>query len=585
MHEPVRPIRTLRRKRAAFLAITWHLPLGPPATTGVPLLLAGWTDEQSSLPAGLMLVTTLMLAFLAVMVWRQRNAPNDRYLILVLAATAVWAAGDVLELLDVAGAAPVWGNLKYVGVCALPPSWVGFVLAYTGRRHWFTPTIRVALLVEPLAVLALLANPSTTSLIRYYPHQPLPQVPVADTGPLFWLHFTYTSVVLWAATALLLASLSRVPHVHVRRMRLVGLSLVVPWLLTAAYSAGIPGPLGRFELTPFALLGSELVLLRAVGRLPSAEVLGVSRSHVFDTVTSPVVVLDVQHRVVDANHAAEPLLAAPLRDVVGLPVAVAAPDLATALDSSRVTVGHRGEVELGGTVYDVTVSAATDRHGRRSGVLLAAFDVTERTVAEREHERRSLHDALTGLPHRELLLRRLRHLARSRVGVPPALLFVDVDDFKSVNDSLGHRTGDAVLVEVAARLRRSVREADLVVRFGGDEFAVLLEDTADDSEVVAVAEHVVAAFQRPVTALGRHVLVHVSVGVSLARLDDDPERLIDLADAAMYAAKSRGRNRVEVGCSCRPSAARRCPLTRPGRHPAPPGRSSAAPATGRRRLW
>ena len=169
-------------------------------------------------------------------------------------------------------------------------------------------------------------------------------------------------------------------------------------------------------------------------------------------------------------------------------------------------------------------------------------------VAWRANEQ-LLRDPLTGLASRTVLNDRLRvALERSRRhGGLTAVLFIDLDRFKVVNDSLGHNVGDRLLVVLADRLRAAVRRTDTPVRFGGDEFVVLCEDVRDPRAALTVAERVAAALAAPVMAGGHELVMTVSVGIALASGDDvAPEALVRDADAAMYRAKEAGRNRCEL---------------------------------------
>ncbi|MGH9043069.1 MAG: putative bifunctional diguanylate cyclase/phosphodiesterase [Acidimicrobiia bacterium] len=170
-------------------------------------------------------------------------------------------------------------------------------------------------------------------------------------------------------------------------------------------------------------------------------------------------------------------------------------------------------------------------------------------VAERTEELReaAVHDALTGLPNRKLLVDRLdQALARQiRGGRSVALLFLDLDRFKLLNDSRGHAIGDQVLVTVAERLRQVVRPADTVARFGGDEFVVVCEDVDGVADATGLAERIAAALEVPFSLDGGEVFLSVSVGVSMAGPGSSAEELLRDADAAMYRAKEHGRSRIE----------------------------------------
>ncbi len=153
------------------------------------------------------------------------------------------------------------------------------------------------------------------------------------------------------------------------------------------------------------------------------------------------------------------------------------------------------------------------------------------------------HDSLTGLPNRSLFARRVDLTLQS--GGDPAVMFVDLDDFKRVNDSLGHAAGDALLIEVARRLRESVRDGDTPARLGGDEFAILIEDGGLDT-AIHIAQRIIEALAEPVETGGTRVLTRGSVGIAVAGQERDRTDLLRKADMAMYAAKNRGKGQFAV---------------------------------------
>ncbi|HWH93441.1 MAG TPA: EAL domain-containing protein [Baekduia sp.] len=175
-------------------------------------------------------------------------------------------------------------------------------------------------------------------------------------------------------------------------------------------------------------------------------------------------------------------------------------------------------------------------------------DALDRSASDEEIRRRGLYDPLTDLPNRALVLERLTEAAaRSSVdGGRIALLFLDLDHFKDVNDGLGHRAGDSVLRQVADRLRGAVRPGDTVGRFGGDEFVVLCEHVEDEALAHAIADRLADAFTAPFHAGGDDHVLGASIGIALMRGGEDPEDLLRDADAAMYRAKEAGRCRIEL---------------------------------------
>ncbi|MDQ3549566.1 MAG: EAL domain-containing protein [Chloroflexota bacterium] len=185
----------------------------------------------------------------------------------------------------------------------------------------------------------------------------------------------------------------------------------------------------------------------------------------------------------------------------------------------------------------------------RQHYLAQMQDITERKRLEAQLRYDALHDSLTGLPNRALLLDRLEQsLAQSRRrGRATAILFLDLDNFKIVNDSLGHGEGDRLLVDTAARIAGCVRDEDTVSRFGGDEFAILLPDVTGVADAVEVAGRIAAAFAEPFRLAGREIAITTSTGIVLSQGTlDTPDDLLRHADVAMYRAKQLGKNRYDV---------------------------------------
>ena len=183
-------------------------------------------------------------------------------------------------------------------------------------------------------------------------------------------------------------------------------------------------------------------------------------------------------------------------------------------------------------------------------IVLNTRDVSQRKELERRLAHQATHDLLTGLPGRALFMDRIEqaHSRSRRTGVPIAVLFVDLDDFKTINDTLGHAAGDTALRAVAARLQAEIRGSDSAARLGGDEFALLLDGLAGVEEATVVAERCLAALATPV-AVGEHE-VDTSASIGIALNDNalaGAEQLLQCADIAMYAAKRSGGRRYAIG--------------------------------------
>jgi diguanylate cyclase (GGDEF)-like protein/PAS domain S-box-containing protein len=205
-------------------------------------------------------------------------------------------------------------------------------------------------------------------------------------------------------------------------------------------------------------------------------------------------------------------------------------------------------------VHTETLRTALLHDPTVSGIVLNTRDVSERKTFEEQLAHQAFHDSVTGLANRALFRDRVLHALerRQRDDGTVAVLFMDLDDFKTVNDSMGHAAGDHLLREVADRLREQLRAADTAARFGGDEFAILIEDADGGLGAVDVAERLLRALERPFSVEGKEVYVRGSIGIATSDgsetgLDDEvAEDLLRSADVAMYMAKESGKGRYQV---------------------------------------
>ena len=210
----------------------------------------------------------------------------------------------------------------------------------------------------------------------------------------------------------------------------------------------------------------------------------------------------------------------------------------------QIVQGEWRHVLKDGRVIDVEVRSHRFVFESRPAVLVAVQDVTERNSLQAELQHQAFHDSLTNLANRALFSDRVEHAIQrgARDSTTAGVLLLDLDGFKTVNDSLGHTAGDELLVAVAQRLRAVLRPSDTAARLGGDEFAVLLEDLIGAEEACEVAERVIEAISRPFALSGTEVVIHASVGITVVgHLSADAEALLRNADAAMYSAKNQGK--------------------------------------------
>jgi diguanylate cyclase (GGDEF)-like protein/PAS domain S-box-containing protein len=292
---------------------------------------------------------------------------------------------------------------------------------------------------------------------------------------------------------------------------------------------------------------------------------------VFEHAPFLVSIVDLEGRILDINYEGSAILGRTRQELIGtLASDVVHPeDIDRVIEmTSRQLSGNDMAVEFrllrsdGTTVWVMSSASLLDPGGNEEPyVVTIQADISERRELEARLAHEATRDPLTGVMNRGALMTQLELALmqrQSRLG----MLFIDLDYFKSVNDTFGHEAGDAVLSTIAKRILDAVREGDVVGRLGGDEFVVMCHDVTSTSEAVDVAERLRAAVAQPISIRGGTASVDASVGVALARAGDDAATLMRSADKASYAAKQAGRGRVAVAEECDEPLAEVLPIER-----------------------
>mgnify|MGYP001791713534 FL=1 len=288
-----------------------------------------------------------------------------------------------------------------------------------------------------------------------------------------------------------------------------------------------------------------------------------------DHLHAGVVVHDRQSAIVMCNPAACQLLETPAHDLLGLKSADFQGQLVDEFGIPLVleeypvnqvlahqkplyncVVGLQSAPSADSTWVLINAFPTFNASGQLHQVVVTFADITDRKIAEEKLRYRALHDTLTGLPNRTLLVERLDHAIQRLKRQPDhlfAILFIDLNRFKVVNDSLGHQVGDQLLKQVAQLLVGHVRSLDTVARLGGDEFVILLEQIASPKEAIQVVERIQRDLKRPITVMGHTVFTAASIGIALSNLGyTSGQDILRDADNAMYRAKAQGQSGYAV---------------------------------------
>ena len=509
-----------------------------------------------------------------VLAWRRRHrTPAATALAVTMSGVAAWSVADALVYAlgtDAARRAYPPVLLASVGLVVVGT----YVLARTVADPSWRLGRRAALLfaVEPLLLVVAATLPATRDLVMADMGSAEGAVEARVTfGPLFLAHTAYSYAIVAVAYTHLLRCFRRVAGVLRRQVAVLLLSAVLSTVgNVVAVGSQLDGQ--GTDVTPLFFLLTGLVDCWAIFRGGLLRLVPVARDQVVDTVPDAVLVVDPDEVLIDSNPAAVRMLRQLRPDLAGELVGrslaeVAGPRAIAVLQGTAHHDGHRVAEVRPGVWLDVRDSAVSDPRGRPLGRILVVRDVSEQQERQAAVERlnrqlaeqvevierlraglaeEAVRDPLTGLHNRRHLDRALGAglAARPRTG-ELALLVVDVDHFKRVNDRFGHGAGDTVLTAVAGTLAGAVREGDTAARLGGEEFVLVLPG-AGREQALARAERI-----RRTVAAARHDLdgetvgVTVSVGVAVCPADGaTAAALLEAADRALYTAKATGRDRV-----------------------------------------
>jgi diguanylate cyclase (GGDEF)-like protein len=494
------------------------------------------------------LMSALMLLLLSAVAWSRRGrAPEAALVTLMSICAAIYCFGASEEVAQVSlDSALFWMHVQYLGISWLPALWVLLARKHQGRsfRIW------LLLAIPLIAFVGQLTNSLHGLFYSSVSFQPRPPfwVVVVDRGPISWLFLAYLYGACFYGAWIYISKFNTSRHLFRAQSFLFAFSSLPPLAGYFIYLCGWSP--WNLDPAPFLLAMSVLMAFLAVIEFEFFDLVPKARSLVFNNMRDAVVVTDLQFRLIEFNSAARALLPR-LGSIKRGTDATAVLCEPYGLEQVFSDPSHKLEIQMRveGEIYHFEVQALPlSVNERQFGWAVLLSDVTDRTRLLQELRRDAQTDELTGVANRRCFVgtieteyqRAIRHETHFSV------IILDLDHFKDINDRYGHVAGDRALSGVVARIVSCLRKIDLISRYGGDEFAILLPETGAYS-AFEVAERIREAVSvTPVEADGNIVHLTASLGIST----HDPEhsanwvQLLDEADQAMYRAKAEGQNRV-----------------------------------------
>jgi diguanylate cyclase (GGDEF)-like protein len=502
--------------------------------------------------SALLMTTGTACLVVAIVVWQQRrNAVGAGPLIVLMLALSWWDITYAVFWAGAAGPTPFfWLDITYVGVVIVPAAFLAFTLQFAQLEHWLKLPTLLALAIEPVLVLALMWTDPWHGLF-FAGKRAHNTGMILDAGPVFWANVSYSYILLLTACILLVWRFLHSSGLYRRQAALVLGAAGIPWLNSFIFVFGL-NPLPNADNTPFAFSLTALAFVYALLRYRLLDVVPIARHVLVERMSDGVLVVDARNRIVDINPAARGVIGSPATSPIGEPVEKVFSAWSSIIAEfhdinqadAEITIGNSPRRQL-----DLRISPLLDRRRHLVGRLIVWRDITELKRAQAKLKELATTDVLTQVFNRrhflELADAELKRAVRFKH--PLALMLADIDDFKHINDTLGHAAGDQVLIAFAKVCQRNTREIDVFARFGGEEFVLLMPETGRE-QAYEVAERLRLEVAQSLVAVDAHrISITLSLGIAtLAGEQDTLELILQRADQALYSAKQSGRNRVVV---------------------------------------
>ena len=518
-------------------------------------------------------LTTIISISVGFIAWRRRTTPGAEALAWMMAAVAEWAYMSGVERGATTLADKIsWSKIEYIGAQSAAPLLLIFVISFTSQAAWLRRQAAWLFVIPAITVLLGFTN-ELHGLIwsGFTPGEPGSNLFIYEHGPWFWVATSYIYILLVVSAGLLVRKAVLSSGLFRRQSLMLLAASVAPWLGAIVYLTPL-NPYPGLNLIPISFMFTGVIIALSVFRYQLFDLVPVARDTLVEKMLDGILVLDEQSRVVDINTAAAQLIGKDADGALGKNIRTVLAAWPKVLDQFRDVVETHAELALDEPdrrYIDLVVSPLNNRQGKMTGRLIMLRDITTRKLAQNNLQQaneqlksqleeneilqaklreQAVRDPLTGTYNRTYLDDTLsRELARAeRENSPVSLLMIDIDHFKAVNDTGGHKTGDLMLEALGLLFRTRTRSSDVIFRYGGEEFLGLLPGMPLD----AAAERA-ECLREQVEALeveheGKSVRITISIGVATYHAGQDADAVLTAADRALYKAKALGRNCVAV---------------------------------------
>lgn len=502
--------------------------------------------------------SSMIIVILWLFTFQYRHESSARAFLGLLIAVFIWSTGFIFEILGVELETKIlFANIQFLGITAIPIAFLTLIIEITGRGQ------KLRHLIYFLEVFFLIANTIiwTDSLHHWFrisPHVDTTRgpFPILVNTYGFWFYYVQTPIyylIHFLSLVIIVQAFIFSSNPYRSQAGILLMSFILPLLVDGLYIVGIT-PIRDFNFSSAALSISGILIAFALFQYRLFDIVPMANDLIVNNFSAGVVVLDPLNRIIEINPRACRIVHANPKEAIGKPLAdvlwfanelVFDPNI----EQRNVTIQH-SEPDGVNHYYDVTTTVVKNRRDRMAGTLITIRDVTERQRMLMEARILATTDPLTGAYNRRHFFESLEtELARAyRYSTPLAVIMFDIDDFKQFNDKYGHSVGDEILIMLTKTCQAHLRNFDLLCRYGGDEFVILLPQT-NSTLAVNVADRLCQLISDlRIAANGDLISITASIGVAAynGQTEITPDKLMQLADDAMYQAKGNEKNQVAV---------------------------------------
>ncbi|HAS04931.1 MAG TPA: hypothetical protein DCR71_04160 [Dehalococcoidia bacterium] len=473
----------------------------------------------------------------------------------LMLAAAVYAFGYAFEIKSTTLSGMLfWSKVQYLGISTIPALWIIAAVQYIGKNRWLTRPVLIALFFIPIITLILRYTNEYHHLFyiseSINTQGPFPVFSFVK-GPWYWVYVAYLNLSILFGNVLFLWMLVKPSAPSYRRQFAVILcGAVAPWISHIIYQFGL-SPWG-LDLSPFGLTITGLLNSWGFFRYRLIDLAPIAREAVFEGMPEGVLVIDMQNRIIDFNRAAQKIIKNLSLNDIGSnakEVLNTYPELIEHLCSNKfIHIELKIKEEEDFYYYNVQLSPVVNHRNQLIGKIIVLNDITRQTLLLEKLRMLTAIDSLTEIFNRSFFMElSKKEINRAkRYKKPISVIFMDIDHFKQVNDTYGHKAGDDILKIVVTICKNCLRTPDLYGRYGGDEFVILLPGTYTETSMM-VAERLREKISNTLIPLDNaEITVTASFGVAGVNKaeNEEFEELLANADLALYRAKKAGRNCV-----------------------------------------